>query len=228
MQEWMQNVEPDQTSPSATFTSRFKAVDAGVISGRREEYEAAIDLAKHNADELEDNYIAGLHDDGIDIKIYDGLGIENPGAMGMAPVEPQQCSEFIELFAGASQLGRVKLHLQDLVLQQRRLAKIIVSCKTRLELIQRESLELRNALRAYQQYCEKYFEIMESIEGNTEELQRLRTLNQSIQADPDYNGFMKEYQQQGQIFPLIHNHRSYSPHIGGGRSPPLGDGRYQA
>jgi hypothetical protein len=226
MQDWMQNLEPDQSSPTTTFRSRFKAVDAGVVSDRREEYGPAIDRAQRDAEELEDQYIAGLHDEDVDITIYDGLGIENPSAMGMAPVEPQQHSDFIELFAGASQLGRVKLHLQDLVLQQRRLGRIIVSCTTRLERIQQESWELRNTLKAYQQYRERLFQVMESIEGNTEEVQRLRALNQSIQGDPDYNVFLKDYQHERPVFPSVHNHRSYSPHVGSGKSPSLGDGRY--
>lgn len=183
MQEWMQNLELDQTNLSTTFRSRFK--------------------------------------------VYEGLSIENPSAMGMAPVEPQQYSEFIKLFASASQLGRVKLHIRDLVLQQQRLGKIIVNCNTRLERIQNESWELRKSLRTYQQYRERCFEVIESIEGNTEELQRLRALNQSIQPGPDYNGFLKEYQQERSGFPLLHNHRSYSTHVRSGRSPTsLGEGRY--
>jgi hypothetical protein len=191
---WMHTLPPDQASPTAAFKSRFRAIDAGVVSDRTEVYVPTIDLATRDAEELEDNYIAGLHDDGVDTKIYEGLGIENPRTMGMAPVDLALHSDFIELFAGASQLGRVKLHLQDLLLQQRRLGKIIVSCKARLERIQRDSWELRNALKSYQQYREKFFEVMESIEGDSENLQRLRSQERGIHADSEYSEYLKETQ----------------------------------
>jgi hypothetical protein len=146
-------VSADPEPASIVELGRWKKttsdIDSGAMSPDLQTMRGAIDTGAGLRKGLDDQLAAEMQKAGPDMFDFESRDFANPAVFGSAPISARRWTPFMEMFAGADQIGRACLVIDSLRCQQFRLHQTSEDCDRRIALYDSQIASLEAEIERY-------------------------------------------------------------------------------
>lgn len=219
------NSEPPKIPTAADeWQSRINDINDGVSPGATE---SAITQKVQEGFQKDAEFHQTLLDDlaanEIDVSEYHDNDFANPSAFPTISLQPKQLTPFLEQFIDANIFGRAYLLIDDLRLQQTRLAMIVNNCNLRLEYLKQLGEKLTYELHHYQEFKQRTEALVKHLRGEDEDIHEMIAETEAAQRDKDFQQALTDNQRWGAPqsslnFAAPHGGKSFHPNLVRSRS----------